>query len=321
MWRAPLRGFFLVLVVAGVALLSLGLWARHTVYDQDQFVEVVGGLSTDPDVQAVAVERMMIEIDKEIARRTAEQGMSPTISIAYQMFRPQIKQEIVSVLESPAYKPYWIETLREIHGPLTNLLKGNDTPNLRQTGNQVQVNLEPAYALALQNLGPQATQLLEQAEIDPGNMWLTVLEGDQLVEIQRYIRLYNGVLALGIVVSLFAAIAYVLLSSRKLRAFAWLLLAIGLGLMAQRWALDFGKQRLVDALSDTTERSAAQVFYDTLVSDLRQFEFYALIAAIVAAAAVLLFDQFVVQKELQEAGEETQRRLGKRFHRRPRTNR
>ena len=77
MWRAPLRGFLLVLVVAGVAILSLGLWARFTIYDQDQFVQVVGGLSTDPVVQQVAVERTMDEIDRQIQVQTASSGAFP----------------------------------------------------------------------------------------------------------------------------------------------------------------------------------------------------------------------------------------------------
>ena len=89
MWKAPLRGFLLVLVVAGVAILSLGLWARYTIYDQDQFVEVVGGLSTDPVVQQMAIERTMSEIDRQIEERTASQALSPTIAITYQMFRPE----------------------------------------------------------------------------------------------------------------------------------------------------------------------------------------------------------------------------------------
>src|SRR3954447_7202734 len=101
MWKAPLRGFFLVLVVAGVAILSLALWARYTVYDEDQFVSVVGGLSTDPAVQAVAVDRMMTEIDQQITTQTAAQGLSPTVAITYQMFRPQIEQSIVTALNSP----------------------------------------------------------------------------------------------------------------------------------------------------------------------------------------------------------------------------
>ena len=95
-------------------------------------------------------------------------------------------------------------------------------------------------------------------------------------------------------------IGYVLLSSRKLRAVGWLLLAIGVGLLIQRFALEYGKRQLVEALKDTSERSAAQVFYDTLVGDLRQFELYALIVAIGVAVAIFLVDYFMVQKKLQE---------------------
>ena len=89
-------------------------------------------------------------------------------------------------------------------------------------------------------------------------------------------------------------------SSRKLRAEGWLLLAIGVGLLIQRFALEYGKRQLVEALKDTNERSAAQVFYDTLVGDLRQFELYALIVAIGVAVAIFLVDYFMVQKKLQE---------------------
>jgi hypothetical protein len=216
------------------------------------------------------------------------------------MFRPQIEQGIITALNSPAYKPYWVAALRQLHGPLTDLLKGNDTPNLKQTGNQIQINLYPAYELALQNLGPQVTTLLDQLQLSPDNLWFTVLEGDQLAQVQRYVRLFNRMLAVAIIVSVLAAIGYVLLSSRKLRAMGWLLLAIGLGLLIQRFALQYGKEQLVNALSDPNERSAAQVFYDTLVGDLRRFELYALIVGIGVAVAIFLVDYFMVQKKLQE---------------------
>ncbi len=203
-------------------------------------------------------------------------------------------------MNSPAYKPYWIAALKQLHGPLTDLLKGNDTPYLKQTGNQVQVNLYTAYELAQQNLPPQALQLLQQVNISSDNLWVTVLEGDQLARVQRYVKLFNRTLALAIIVSVLSAIGYVLLSSRKLRAVGWLLLAIGVGLLIQRFALEYGKRQLVEALKDTSERSAAQVFYDTLVGDLRQFELYALIVAIGVAVAIFLVDYFMVQKKLQE---------------------
>jgi hypothetical protein len=307
MWKAPLRGFFLVLVVAGVAILSLALWARYTVYDEDQFVSVVGGLSTDPAIQQVAVTRLMAEIDNQVATQTTAQGLSPSIAITYQMFRPQIEQGIVTALNSPAYKPYWIQALRELHAPLTALLKGDDTPNLKQTGNQVQVNLFPAYELAQQNFGPQVTALLAQVNLSADNLWFTVLEGDQLAQVQRYVRLFNRMLAVGIIVSLFSALGYVLLSNRKLRAMAWLLLAIGLGLLIQRFALQYGKQQLAESLKDPNERNAAQVFYNTLVGDLRRFELYALIAAFGVAVAILLIDYFMVQKNLRELDATVQR--------------
>ncbi len=302
MWRAPLRGFLLVLVVAGVAILSLAFWARNTVYDENQFVAVVGGLSTDPAVQSVAVAQIMTELDRQIAERAATQALSPTVSITYQMFRPQIESGMVSALQSPAYQPYWIESLRQLHGPLTDLLRGNSTPYLKQTGNQVQVNLYSAYALAQRNLPPQALQLLEQLDIPQNSLWITVLEGDQLAQVQRYVRLFNRTLALGIIVSVLAAVGYVLLSNRKLRAVAWLALAIGVGLALQRYALELGRRQLVDALRDANERTAAQVFYDTLVGDLRQIELYALIAAIAAAGAIYVVDRFVIQKRMSETG-------------------
>jgi hypothetical protein len=300
MWRAPLRGFFLVLVVASVAILSLAHWARYTVYDEHQFVSVVGGHSTDPAIQQVAVTRLMAEIDNQVTVQTAKQGLSPQIAITYQMFRPQIQQQITTALNSPAYKPYWIQAIRELHTPLTSLLKGNDTPNLKQTGNQVQLNLYPAYELASQNFGPQVTTLLAQLNLSPDNLWFTVLEGDQLAQVQRYVRLFNRMLAVGIIVSVLAGIGYVLLSSRKLRAMAWLLLAIGLGLLIQRWALQYGKQQLVDALKDSDERAAAGVFYNTLVGDLRHFELYALIVAIGTAVVIYIVDRFMLQKKLQD---------------------
>jgi hypothetical protein len=217
------------------------------------------------------------------------------------MFRPQIEQSIVTALNSPQYQPYWIEALRQLHGPLTDLLKGNDTPLLKQNGNQVQINLQSAYVLAQQNLPPQAVQLLAQVNLGSDDLWVTLLEGDTLSRIQQYVRLFNRTIALGIILSVLSAIGYVLLSSRKLRAMVWLLLAIGLGLLIQRFALEYGKRQLVDALENSNERNAAQVFYDTLVGDLRSFELYALIAAVIAAVVIFIADRYMLQKQLREA--------------------
>lgn len=300
MWKAPLRGFLLVLVVAGVAILSLGLWARYTIYDQDQFVEVVGGLSTDPVVQQVAIERTMSEIDRQIEERTASQALSPTIAITYQMFRPEIEAGITEALQSPQWQPIWIQALRELHGPLTDLLKGNDTPYLVQTDNEIQINFFPLYEQAKTQLEAQGITLLDQLALTRDDLWISLLKGDTLVEIQDYVKLFNEILAVGIIVSVLAGIGYVLLSSRKLRAMAWLLLAIGAGWLIQRIALEIGRRQLVDALQDGNQQDAAQRFYDTLVGDLRSFEVWALIAAVVVAVAIYVFDRFYMQKKVNE---------------------
>lgn len=295
MWKAPLRGFLLVLVVAGVAILSLGLWARYTIYDQDQFVQVVGGLSTDPAVQQVAVERTMAEIDKQIAERTASQALSPAIAISYQMFRPQIESGVTQALQSPQWQPIWIQALRELHGPLTDLLKGHDTPYLTQTDNEIRINLMPLYTQAKTQLEAQGITLLDQLDLDPSELNVSILKGDTLVQVQQYVRFFNRLLAVGIIVSVLAGIGYVLLSDRKLRAIAWLLLAIGVGWLIQRVALDFGKQQLANELADDNQRVAARRFYDTLVGDLRTFEFWALVAAVATAVGIYLFDRFYMQ--------------------------
>jgi hypothetical protein len=300
MWKAPLRGFLLVLVVAGVAILSLGLWARYTVYDQDQFVSVVGGLSTDPAVQQVAIERTMSEIDRQIEQRTATQALSPTIAITYEMFRPQIETEVTRALQSPQWQTIWIQALRELHGPLTDLLKGHDTPYLKQTDNQVQVNFFPLYEQARARLTGQPLALLDQLNLTRDNLWVTFVQGDTLAQVQQYVRLFNRILAVGIIVSVLSAVGYVLLSSRKLRAMVWLFLAIGLGWLIQRFALEFGKQQLINALEEDSQRNAAQRFYDTLVGDLRTFELWALIIAGVTALVIFLFDRYYMQKKVNE---------------------
>ena len=200
--------------------------------------------------------------------------------MTYEMFRPQIETGITEALQSPGFQPIWIQALRELHGPLTDLLKGNDTPYLKQTGNQVQVNLFPIYEQAKTQLEAQGITLLDQLNLTRDNLWITLLEGDTLVQVQDYVRLFNEMLAIGIIVSVLAGVGYVLLSSRKLRAMAWLLLAIAVGWLIQRLALEVGRRQLVDAMDQPNQRDAAQRFYDTLVGDLRTFELWALIAAV-----------------------------------------
>lgn len=292
MWRAPLRGFLLVLVVVGVALLSLGLWARYTVYDEDQFVSVVSGISSDPAVQDLAVVKIMSEIDRAIEERTASQSLSPTVGITYQMFKPQIQSGLTTVMASPDFQKIWQDALREIHGPFTSLLKGDTTVELDETDNQVRVNLYPAYLQARTKLPDKANQLLDQVNISEDSLWIPVMKGERLIELQDYVKLFNRLLAIGIIVSVLSAIGYVLLSSHKLRSIAWLLLAIAVGWIIQRALLEIARNQLVESLKTDKERDVAQVFYDTLTNDLRQLELYGIIAAIVIAVVIYLVDRY-----------------------------
>ena len=61
-------------------------------------------------------------------------------------------------------------------------------------------------------------------------------------------------------------------------------------------------QQLVDSLDGQNEQDAAQRFYDTLVGDLRTFEVWALIAAVVVAVVIYLFDHFYMQPKSRADG-------------------
>jgi len=160
-WRAPLSALCIVLATILVPVSIVAAWTRAELVDQESFVQTLGPLAADPDVQGVVIERSMLAIDGAIDidgltdsafDGIVELGLPPRATQAIELLRAPaasglrnlIENGVTEVVGSDAFVAIWERALRASHSALLATVSG-DTDGIvvvSPTG-EVGIQLEP----------------------------------------------------------------------------------------------------------------------------------------------------------------------------------
>lgn len=134
---------FLLLVIASVVALVLtpgalvGVWAANSVTDTSAYVETVGPLADDPDVQQLVATQVT----------TAIEGRLP----AAEQARPLVRRASLTVISGPGFAEVWREANRGVHRDLVAVLEGDRAANIDELG-RVRLDLTPVTDAVVQVL-------------------------------------------------------------------------------------------------------------------------------------------------------------------------
>ena len=132
----------LVIIAAVLAPVSvLATWASGQINDTDRYLETVGPLANDPDVQdaiAARVEQVIYSyLDIEAATKAlvdaiSPQGLPPPVSLTLQAavgplatgIQNFVSDKVLEFVQSDAFEDAWIEANRQAHSQLVKALTG-----------------------------------------------------------------------------------------------------------------------------------------------------------------------------------------------------
>ncbi|MEJ8670149.1 hypothetical protein WKI71_22235 [Streptomyces sp. MS1.AVA.1] len=296
----PFRSLGSVLLILLAALLSLlsvvAVWANSIVQDTDRYVDTVGPLASDPDVQEAVTNRVtaavlaQIDVDalvKELTNAAAQQGVPPRVAeLLGDLDGPiesGLKQLVNSTVErvvtSSAFETVWVNANRRAHSALDKALTGQSDSTVKLENNQVVIDLGPIVANVKDQLvdaGFSAASKIPAVHTD-----FVVFASEDVGEIKTYVRVLEILGGWLPVIALLIAAAGVYVAFNRRHALIGAALAVFVAMLVLGIGLTVARDVYLDNLPPGASQAAAGSVYDALVKFLR--------AGVRALAAVALF--------------------------------
>ena len=303
-WWRPVVAGLLVFVVALLAPLSvLATWANGQIQDTDRYLETVGPLAENPDVQdaiAARVEQIVfsyLDVDAatdELVAAISAQGLSaPAVATLQAVAGPLasgiesfVSDRIHALIRSDAFEQAWVEANREAHEQLVAALTGENDGAVTIEEGTVTIGL----ATIIETI---KGQLVEAgfgiaARIPEVDATFVLLQSKDLSTVQKLLGFVDGLStwlpAIGL--GLLAAAVGIARDRRRMLLAAGIAVAGSMFLLGA--ALNIIRPIYLDALPASSSQAAAGVIYDQLVSFIRFALRGLLVVALVVAVGAWL---------------------------------
>ncbi len=303
-WRAVLAPVLIVLGCLLAIPATAAVWLDSVVTDTDRYVETVGPLARDPDIERAVTNRvtarLMQEIDvpavvKEASDLLASQGARPRLTSTLNDLAGPIDgavqgwvgDQVGAVVASDRFADAWTQANRVAHQALLAVLTGeNENGAVQVEGNTVSIQLAPVVEDAKQRLVDAGFQ--RAGSIPAVDMQLTLFQSDDVEKAQAGFRLIDRLGTWLPVVALGLIAAGVLVARGRRRALIGAGIGLGLAMVALGAALTVVRPVYLGALPTSVDGAAAGALFDQVVSLLRTTLRTVLAAGLVVALVAWL---------------------------------
>ena len=217
-WR---RILVAVLVVIGCVLAPIsviGLWARNTMLDTDQYVDTIGPLAKDPAIQKALSERVShrlvtsVDIKGEIATAVPRlESIAPAIASGVETF---VREATLRIAQSDRFQTLWENVNRRAHSQVVAVLEGEGTKTVQTRNGQVVLNVGPLLDQVKKRLDDRGITVFDNVET---KAQFVLFDSDQLTKAQSGVRLLKRVTYLLPILALLAFAAAIALSPNRRR--------------------------------------------------------------------------------------------------------
>jgi hypothetical protein len=272
-WR---RILVAVLVVVGCILAPIsviGLWARNTLLDTNQYVDTVGPLAKDPAIQeAIAdrvsqrlVESVDIEAEIEAAFPRAE-SIAPSIASGFEAF---VREATLRIEQTERFQEVWENANRRAHSQVIAVLEGKGTETVETRDGKVVINVSGLTNLVKERLGERGVTIFERVERELPEEFV-LFDSEQLTKAQTGVRLLKrGTYALPILALLAFAVAIALSPNRR-RTLLRAALGLTFGMALLLITFSIGRNFYLDAVEGAgRSRPANAAAFDQVLGFLR----------------------------------------------------
>jgi hypothetical protein len=290
-WRRIVVSLLVIIGCVLAPLSVLGVWVRNTMLDTDQYVETVGPLIDNPDVQdalATRITTAVVEgsgIEEKIADALPSQAsfVAPAVADGLEQV---VHRTALQLVQSDEMERLWDTVNRRAHTQVVALLEGTSKGDKVTTSNgNVVVHLGPLVGKVHAALEKRGVDVFDESDATRVNKGIVLIKSDTLESAQDITDLLQKLAYVLPLLTLLAfALAIGLSRNRRrtiLRSALGLALAMGLLLVV----FNVGRHLYLSALPSTVNESAAAAVYDQLLSFLRLSLRTAFVLALIIAFA------------------------------------
>jgi hypothetical protein len=308
-WWRPVVATLLIIVMAILAPLAVvARWAHDTVSDTDRYIETVGPLAENPDVQAAVIDRITTEITsrlqvEDVTKRAVDalesRGLPPRAASSLQLLTGPltnaingfIEEQVTRLVESDEFQQAWEEANREAHTQMVAVLTGKDTDVVQISNNAVSINLATVIDAVKQRLVDQGFGLA--ARLPQVQAQFTIFQSSDITKAQNGFRLLNAINTWLPILALICLLGAVAVGRSRRRTLIAGTLALALSMLLLGVVLNVFRAIYLDAVpADDLPPDAAGAIYDQLAGFIRLS-----LRAVLALALVVAFIAWVTGPE------------------------
>jgi hypothetical protein len=272
-WR---RILVAVLVVVGCVLAPIsviGLWARNTLLDTDQYVDTVGPLARNAAIQEAISERVSrrlvesVDIEAEIREAFPRaESIAPSIASGFETF---VREATLRVAESGRFHELWENANRRAHARLIAVLEGKGTETVETRDGKVVIDVSELENLVKERLGERGVSVFERVERELPQEFV-LFDSEQLTKAQSAVRILRRVTYVLPILTLLAFAVAIALSPNRRRTLLRTALGLAFGMALVLIIFSIGRNFYLDAIERAgRSREANAAAFDQVLGFLR----------------------------------------------------
>jgi hypothetical protein len=287
-----------VLLVVAVVLTPATLatrWVNFEITSEERFVNTLGPLAEDPEVQQALADRVTqlifanVDVDElaQDALPTEVDFLAAPIASGVETFT---QEQTLRFFQSEQFAELWRDALGVAHQAADALLTGKDEGAVQVQDGEVVVDLSTIVQAVVDQLAERGLTFVESIPTDAISGQIVLFQSDALASAQSLVELLNTLSWALLVVGLVCYGASIMVLGDGRRGFVRSGVGLAVGALLLGVLLATGRGFYLDALQSAgADRTVQAIVFDQVVASLRNAIRVVIAAGAVIAVAAWLF--------------------------------
>lgn len=270
---AAILAFTMATIITPIGIVSY--WAQRTITDSERYIETIGPLSANPQIQDAIAEFLTEKIQEQIEPEELVDeifgdlvGQYPRLRVIEPVITGAIdsliREVTYRIVRSEAFSDFWQAANLAAQKSIMVILQGRDDDTIRLEGDVVVLDISAAIEAVKQGLINRGFTAAERINVPEADRQIELLEAPQLAQLRTVYAIASPVLALLLFVGLGLFVLAIVLAQRRPRMIAWVGLTLGLIGIVLATALAIGRTTFSNTLANTPFGPASDAFYSQL---------------------------------------------------------
>ena len=270
---AAILAFTLATIITPIGIVSY--WAQRTITDSERYIETIGPLSENPQIQDAIAEFLTEKIQQQIDPEELVDEIFGDLVVEYPRLRviepiitgaidSLIREVTYRIVRSQAFSDFWSAANLAAQRSIMVILQGRDDDTIRLEGDVVVLDISAAIEAVKQGLIDRGFTAAERINVPEADRQIELLEAPQLAQLRTVYAIASPVLALLLFVGLGLFVLAIVLARRRPRMVAWVGFTLALVGIVLASALAIGRTTFTNTLANTPFGPASDAFYSQL---------------------------------------------------------